>query len=1214
MSTDNDRPDPTKSQRDPFEVGDPKPQLDHGATTAVPEIPPSEAELDSRKTAVGVTPTPSQPSAAPKRAEASGTTFPPGSLVAERYRIVDFIAAGGMGEVYEAEDTELKKRVALKTIKSDIAKDGPALERFKQEIHLSHQITHPNVCRIFDIDHHVHERADGSKERITFLSMELLPGESLAGLLKRRGPMSISAAVPLFRQMASALAAAHEKGVIHRDFKSGNVMLVPEEEGLRVSVADFGLARSELAMATFAEVAKDEEKMVLGTPAYMAPEQVEAGKLTPALDVYALGIVFYEMLTGKLPFTGKTPLELALARLERPPVPIREHLPEIDEKWEAVIDRCLQRKPEDRYPDAGAVIAHLDAMDRAVEHRKVRRRVMLPAAILGTIAVIGGVILTYFGVKPAERNSVAVLGFKNLSGKPEAAWLSTALSEMLVAEVAVGGEMRVIPGENVARMKRELELAESESLTAEDLERVGANLGTDLVLMGSYLTVGAAGTGNVRLVLHLQDVARGKTVETFTAQGTEEDLFGLITTASMGLREYLRLTEVTSEQRGALRAAFPKDQLAAKLYSIGLERVRNYDYLGAQKPLEEAVKAEPDHPLPHLALSGVWKALGYEQRARDEAKAALDTSAGLPDRQKLEVEAGYYRSQKDWAREVELYKTLLEKYPKDLEYGLRLAAAQAKSSVDDALATLAGLRQLEPPASEDPRIDLYEAMVAGSGALAERQQAAAMAAAAKGEKTGATLLVAQANLESSFALRSQNKLEEAAAAAEKAREFFATPGDRAGVAKALLALGHVLAEGGDAAGAKARYDEALATYREIGDLDGTATALNGLASVLFGAGDVEGAAAAFEESLAIREQLGDLQGMADLLNNLAILFYTRGDLAQAAARYDQALALAREVGNQQGQILALVNAAEVKVAAGEPAAAAAMANEAAQLSQQAGWLVGAVAAVYHLGEAHTMSDDLTAARNRLDKALELGNQAQVPAVLAPTLRANAELLLEEGKPAEAAAAASQAVEASRAAASYKDFAFAQAVLARASLALGQIAEAKAAADMTGKAAAASQNLEANILAAGIAALVEAQPALSEVARAELAAATASVAAVQAELDAVSAEPAGAEGREARLTAAQEKLAAAQAQEQAAQAGVEALPAARRSAPARLEEAVAAATQSGLHKVALELGLMLGRLEVAAGQGAAGQRRLQAVEREARQRGMLLVARHAAEAG
>ena len=238
---------------------------------------------------------------------APSQSFLPDQLVAGRYKIVRFIGRGGMGEVYEADDLELRERVALKTVRPQAAFDRGAIERFKREIQLARKVTHPNVCRIFDLGYHQSKAVAGhpaQEAEITFLTMELLSGETLAERLKSGGHMTPSEALPLVIQMASGLAAAHAAGIVHRDFKSGNVILTKTKDGpseTRAVVTDFGLARSTETRQSMTASGGE----IAGTPAYMSPEQVEGGEVTPATDVYSLGVVMYEMVSGTLPFTEK---------------------------------------------------------------------------------------------------------------------------------------------------------------------------------------------------------------------------------------------------------------------------------------------------------------------------------------------------------------------------------------------------------------------------------------------------------------------------------------------------------------------------------------------------------------------------------------------------------------------------------------------------------------------------------------------------------------------------------------------------------------------------------------------------------------------------------------------------------------------------------------------------------------------------------------------
>jgi eukaryotic-like serine/threonine-protein kinase len=314
------------------------------------------------------------------------STFSPGEIISGRFRVLRLIGRGGMGEVYEARDLDRDVRVALKTIRPEIASDPKTLARFKQEIELALRVAHRNVCRVHDLERHQPPQGSGKPE-IVFLTMELLEGETLADRLRRQGRMTCEEALPLIRQMADGLVAAHSVGVIHRDFKPGNVMLVPEKPTgvdarilsdqttqwveqapseprplqcpLRVVITDFGLARTTEAAGSIhdASASLTAVRHIIGTPDYMAPEQLEGREAAPASDIYALGLVIYEMITGHQPFPGDP-----YRRLREPPSPPRLHVPALDPHWEAVILRCLEIDPAQRFASARDLATAVAAM------------------------------------------------------------------------------------------------------------------------------------------------------------------------------------------------------------------------------------------------------------------------------------------------------------------------------------------------------------------------------------------------------------------------------------------------------------------------------------------------------------------------------------------------------------------------------------------------------------------------------------------------------------------------------------------------------------------------------------------------------------------------------------------------------------------------------------------------------------------------------------
>ena len=274
----------------------------------------------------------------------------PGMLLAGRYMIRRAIGRGGMGEVYEAHDRLLNEAVALKTLRSDLAGDDGVGRRFQKEIQLARRVSHPNVCRIFDAGEH--EDPLGGRP-LRFFTMELLAGETLWARIHRLGRLTRTDAFPIAAQMAEGLQAAHEAGVVHADFKSGNVVLVPAPGGERVVITDFGLARILPAAAPPDETRTlTVTQNLVGTVAYMSPEQLRGATVAAASDIYSFGIVLFEMATGRRPFDDRHVINAAVQRVSGEGVAARSLVPDLDSHWAAAIERCLQKDPARRFASA----------------------------------------------------------------------------------------------------------------------------------------------------------------------------------------------------------------------------------------------------------------------------------------------------------------------------------------------------------------------------------------------------------------------------------------------------------------------------------------------------------------------------------------------------------------------------------------------------------------------------------------------------------------------------------------------------------------------------------------------------------------------------------------------------------------------------------------------------------------------------------------------
>ncbi len=300
-----------------------------------------------------------------------------GTLISGRFEVLGFIGQGGMGQVYRVQDLELKERVALKTIRPEISSDPTILSRFRREVQLTRRVTHPNVCRTFDIERHTSAVGDGVEKDFIFLTMELLEGETLAEFLRRRGRLTAAEALPLVLQMVEALSAAHGVGVVHRDFKPSNVVLVPSNTGLRLVVTDFGLAHAVTPDGEMSvEQMANSSRGLMGTLVYMAPEQLELGESTTASDTYALGLVMYEMVTGHRPFEDPIPFAEAVKRIKHTAPSPRLLVPDLDVVWESVISRCLAMGSGERFESTRGVIESLTSAgeNRQIEVQAQQRR------------------------------------------------------------------------------------------------------------------------------------------------------------------------------------------------------------------------------------------------------------------------------------------------------------------------------------------------------------------------------------------------------------------------------------------------------------------------------------------------------------------------------------------------------------------------------------------------------------------------------------------------------------------------------------------------------------------------------------------------------------------------------------------------------------------------------------------------------------------------
>ena len=936
----------------------------------------------------GLSPRPEQ-----LRTIADRKTFEVDEVVAGRYQIVRFIDQGGMGEVYEAQDSALGQRVALKTIRPTVAADAEALARFKREVHVARQVTHHNVCRIYDLGTHRSTSPIGALYpggEILFVTMELLRGETLSQRLDRTGAMAPEVGRPIAEQMATALDAAHAAGVVHRDFKSANVFLESSGPGRdRVVVTDFGLARAEESDGLGGSLTI--AGSVLGSPAYMAPEQVEGGKVTGAADIYALGVVLYEMCTGQVPFRGETPLATAVKRLtENPPSP-RELEPGLDASWERAILNCLERHPENRPLSGAKLLDILTGQDVRREARAARnlptpRRVI--TLVLAVILVVAAVVVNFrewtgIGKETAElsylqppavsRPAVAVVGFRNVTGNEDHAWLSTGLAEMLMSELASGQGLRLIPGENVSQARRELDLKDGDTYSAETLKTLRDTLGSDFLVSGGYTVVGGDSGDQLRVDIRLQDTALSENSTAFVVTGDSTEIFTLVADAGSQLREALGADDGEGpEVMTTFRTASPE---STKLYSLGLERLHANDPVEAVDFLERAEALDSRNPKVKAALAEALQALGYVSRAQDEAKLAMELSSSLSATVRLEIEGLYRQLSQDWLAAVSVFDQLWRASPDDLEYGLSLAEALiAEGEVEKSLEVARVLERLPSAAAGDVRILFVRARAAAAhGNFKVQEQEAAKAAELSGQR-GARLQRAQALLIQGDALRNLGEVDRAQGVTTEAEGLFQQLGDLPRVGRARVQRGMLLYLSGDLISARRVFEQGVETYQRLGDKGGLAQVLNSLAVVLKKQGENVRARDMYQESLALSTETNNRVGMANSEINLGLMDRRSGDLSGALKRFGRALVWSQDLGDQNQTASSFHNMAVTQRQMGLIQDAAENQEKALELQQRIGQRAGEGYSRLGLGHIETFRGAPEAAAKHYSAALSIAEE------------------------------------------------------------------------------------------------------------------------------------------------------------------------------------------------------------------------------------------------
>ncbi len=638
------------------------------------------------------------------------------------------------------------------------------------------------------------------------------------------------------------------------------------------------------------------------------------------------------------------------------------------------------------------------------------------------------------------RKSVAVLGLRNLSGRTEDAWLATALAEMLSTELAGGEKLRLVSGEEVANLRLSSPWSQSDTLVPSTTARIGTALNSDVLVLGSYLMIGPADHGQVRLDVRMQDGKTGEILTEVAEVGSTQDLFHLVSRVGARLRDRLGIQELQSTEQAGVLASLPLDPEAARFYALGVAKLREFDALSAKDLLEQAAEADPKFSLVHSMLARAWAELGYEQKRREEAKRALDLAIDLPRAQRMLVEGEYYESLGKQEQAASVYHALFELFPDNLDYGLRLVAAQALSGhSSQATEVIHQLRRLPPPLSEDPRIDLAEKRAMKSNNPAE--MGLVRSAIRKASERGQKLVYALARKEECTVLNYGEHPNQAMSACVDAYNVFLAAGNKSAAADALRNIGDALGTLGKYQQAIETYERALNLLQGLGEHNKTGAVFNNMANGFEAMGNLDRAEQLFRAAQVEFEQAGDVNNQITATENIGDVLYLRGKLPAAEKLYQEALRTAASVDISDPYLL--YRLADLDLTRGRVQDARRLAQQAvdAYLATQGSYQYLTVA-MHDLGEVLEAQGDLAGARSQFEQSLAIAQKIGALANVAESQEELAQLAIEEGHPAQAEALLYGAIAEFEKEKSDPDSSSANTLLSRALLMQGKLDEAR----------------------------------------------------------------------------------------------------------------------------------------------------------------------------
>jgi serine/threonine protein kinase/Tfp pilus assembly protein PilF len=577
-----------------------------------------------------------------------------GTVIGDRYEILQLLGQGGMGAVYKARDKELDRIVALKLIRPEFAKNPEILRRFKQELILARQVTHRNVIRIFDLG-----QADGVK----FITMDFVEGQDLRHLLLEKGKFSPEQAARIMLQICRALEAAHSEGVIHRDLKPQNIMLDAKD---RVYVMDFGIARSAYLPGM------TQTGALLGTPEYMSPEQARGEKLTEQSDIFSLGVIFYELLTGKSPYHSEVPLATLWKRMHEkatPPIVVDPSIPQV---LNDIVVKALEIEPEKRFASAREMAQILEiwlgpsAESSTIALPAPRARAYWKWASAGVAGLLAAAVLVFWLKGPSKPKpphaplTVLVGDFNNYTGDPI---FDDTLEPMF--NVALEGASFINAYNRGAARKAAEKLPHpTNKLDEQSARLVAIEQGINCVITGEIIRRGDHYSVSVTAL----DAVTGNVLTQAEANPANKDQVLLeIPKLAAPIRRALGDTTPESVQLAATQGSFASSNLeAVHQYGTAMEQEFAGNMEGALQSLSKAAELDPNFARAYAGIAAVDVNLGRRQDAEKYAKMAMEHVERLTERERYRIRGLYYIATRNWPQCVEEYSHLVQLYPADI--------------------------------------------------------------------------------------------------------------------------------------------------------------------------------------------------------------------------------------------------------------------------------------------------------------------------------------------------------------------------------------------------------------------------------------------------------------------------------------------------------------------------------------------------------------------